>query len=202
MTMSKKKEVIKIKKLEKGETFIKVTSPWMNPISSEANESPYDRVRWCAKALSTDEMRKNINCLFIDETYIAVTDGNRLHLTWNEYGYSPGLYHVLLCNKKNILLERDPDLELKDYPEFHKVIPYQGCKNGIKPITIRDSDRAGFSRFLYHVYTRTNMCFNMDLLKDALVPDTEFHFQTHKDNMLVMACEDFNRIALVMAFKM
>jgi len=200
MTMSKKKEVIKIKKLEKGETFIKMTSPWMNPASSQANESPYDRVRWCAKAIGIDPMRKALECLYIDDTYIVGTDGHRMHVTWNEYGYSPGLYHVLLCNNKNILLERDAEMETKDYPDFQKAIPYQGCKNGIPSLTIPNLDKLGFSRLLFHVYTETGMMFNLDYLKDSFVPDTETFFQT-KGHTLIMASEDFNRLAIIMAIR-
>lgn len=197
----KKKEVIKIEKLEKGETFIKMTSPYMNPASSNATESPYDRVRWCARAVSKDENRPAINCIYIDDTYLCATDGMRLHLTWNDYGYAPGLYHVLLCNNKQILLERDADLELKDYAEFQRVIPYEGCSNGIKPLMLNENDKTRMSRLLYHVYTNTGMLFDMKYLEDAAIPESELRFQTHKNKMLVMASEDCNRIALVMAMK-
>ena len=149
-----KKEVIKVKKLEKGETFIKVSAPWFNQASAAIEESPYERIRWCAKALSRDEIRAALKCLYIDETYIVATDGTRLHITWNEYGYSPGLYHVLLCNGKQIILERDAELELKDYPKFHGVIPYEGCSNGIEPYQCRGDKslkKDELSRMLYHV---------------------------------------------------
>lgn len=203
----KKKEVIKIKKLDKGETFIKVTSPHMNPHSTNALESPYDRVRWCAKALSRDQMRQTLQCLYIDETYIVATDGNRLHITWNEYGYSPGLYHVLLCNSKQIILERDADLELKDYPKFQGVIPYEGCSNGIEPYLSRDDKslkKDELSRMLYHVYMGTGNCYNMTFLEDVTVLGSVHEFQTashSKQKILIVGVEDCNRIAIIMPFR-
>ena len=161
----------------------------------------FDTIQWCIKAVSKDAYRKILMHLYIDKDFMAGCDGHRLHIAFNDWDYDPGVYEILNLKANEILLAKSETLSLGDYPSIWRVIPTQ-CKNGIPSFYCNMDKRQELnnkSYLAYHVYQNTHNCYNLKYLDDIRMKgNLKFELGADMPQMLVVASEDHDRLAMIM----
>ncbi|MFA5158193.1 MAG: hypothetical protein WC451_03355 [Patescibacteria group bacterium] len=88
-------------------------------------EKGFSAVEFAIKAISKDASRYAINLLYVKDDQAVGTDGRRLHigiLPEDQQVFSEGLYEILSCQKKQIILLKSNEEGLK-FPGLKDIFP-------------------------------------------------------------------------------
>jgi hypothetical protein len=116
----------------------------------------FDNLNFVLRAISTDDLRKNINHVFITNhpdkggRLVAVcTDGRRLHIgdMGMHDGVESGLYRVTSKSKQAIVLEKD-DVGY-EFPDYKRVMMDHDAWDWLSEVKNKDGDKSMFFRAVY-----------------------------------------------------
>ena len=139
----------------------------------------FKNMSFISEAVSKDDIRPVLTCIFVDEENIVATDSHRLHL-WKDYyeklNIEPGLYEIIKKTKSEIVLEKSKING--EYPGYKTILPDMESKDTLyTQITLIENSsgdkKLDLTRLAFSIY-RFNIMLDIDFLK----PIIELNFTT------------------------
>lgn len=157
----------------------------------------FDRISWAIKARATEEYRKTITCVKIEDNQIVATNGHILCIAKFAAPslYPIGCYEVLLINWRLIVLEK---IDV-GYPDYSKIIP---SFKADKEEEFYGSQPQGFSMFLRKVYQYC--AYDINLLQRVFF--NNYLVVEYRSGLLPLVIkskkgDDWDRLALIMPIR-
>jgi len=82
----------------------------------------FEEFRFVLQARATEETKKALQKLNIENDCCVATDGQRLHVAYMNHNYATGIYEVIKATKTQILLL--PVTEVTNFPKWRATIPH------------------------------------------------------------------------------